>query len=52
MDKKVPFDDVVNPAVHGTNFVMKAARAHRVKRVVLTSSIAAIMGYMQDERPE
>jgi nucleoside-diphosphate-sugar epimerase len=34
---------VVRPAVEGTIAVMKAAHKHKVKRVVITSSIAAVM---------
>jgi nucleoside-diphosphate-sugar epimerase len=34
--------DVVGPAVQGTMSALKAARANKVKRIVITSSIAAI----------
>ncbi len=36
-------DELIKPAVEGTLAIMKAARANKVKRVVITSSIAAIM---------
>ena len=35
-------DSVVKPAVEGTLAVMKAAHKHKVKRVVITSSCAAV----------
>lgn len=35
-------DKMVKPAVNGIDYVMKAARAHGIKRVVMTSSVAAI----------
>ena len=34
---------VIKPAVEGTLSVMRAAHKYKIKRVVLTSSIAAIM---------
>jgi len=37
-------DDLVKPAVEGTLNALKAAHKHRVKRVVVTSSVVAIMG--------
>jgi dihydroflavonol-4-reductase len=43
IDVKDPQRDLVDPAVQGTLSMLKAAAAHaRVKRVVLTSSMAAI----------
>ena len=36
-------DELIKPAVEGTLSIMKAARANKVKRVVITSSVAAIM---------
>ena len=42
MEPKNP-DDMIIPAVNGTKFVMNAAVANGVKRVVVTSSVAAIM---------
>ena len=36
-------DELIKPAVEGTLAIMKAAKANKVKRVVITSSIAAIM---------
>lgn len=37
-------DELVKPAVDGTLNALKAAHKHRVKRVVVTSSVASIMG--------
>ena len=39
---------LVKPAVEGTMAVCRACHAHKVKRLVITSSVAAIMGH----RPE
>jgi nucleoside-diphosphate-sugar epimerase len=36
--------DMIRPAVDGVRFVMEAAHKNNVKRVVITSSIAAIFG--------
>ena len=36
-------DDLIKPAVEGTLAIMKAARLNKVKRVVVTSSVAAIL---------
>lgn len=41
-------DELIKPAVEGTLAIMKAARANKVKRVVITSSVASIM-VSQDE---
>ncbi len=35
-------DDLIKPAISGTNYVISAAIKHGVKRVVMTSSVAAI----------
>lgn len=35
-------DDLIKPAVEGTMAVMRAAHKNKVKRVVITSSVAAI----------
>ena len=42
---KEPKDEniLIKPAVEGTLAVMRAAQKHKVKRVVITSSVAAIM---------
>lgn len=37
-------DDLIRPAVDGTLAVLRMCSKHRVKRVVLTSSVAAIFG--------
>ena len=36
-------NELINPAVNGTLAVMEACKVHKVKRVVITSSIASIM---------
>jgi nucleoside-diphosphate-sugar epimerase len=36
--------EIINPAVNGTLSILQASHKHRVKRVVLTSSIVAICG--------
>ena len=41
---------IVRPAVEGTLAVMRAAYKYKVKRVVLTSSIASIMVQKKEER--
>lgn len=41
-------NDLINPAVNGTVAVMKACHQNKVKRVVITSSIAAIM-YVEEK---
>jgi len=46
---KDPYRQLINPAVEGTRNVLDAAdKAESVKRVVLTSSVAAIYGDAQD----
>ena len=35
--------DLINPAVNGTLAVMEACRVNKIKRVVITSSIASIL---------
>ena len=35
-------DDLIKPAVNGTLSIMRAAKANKIKRVVITSSVAAI----------
>jgi len=35
-------NEVINPAVNGTLAVMEACLIHKIKRVVITSSCAAI----------
>jgi dihydroflavonol-4-reductase len=36
-------DELVKPAVEGTMAVLHSAHKHRVKRLVITSSMAAVM---------
>ena len=41
-------DDLIKPAVEGTKAVLNACRKYNVKRLVVTSSIAAILDYSRD----
>jgi nucleoside-diphosphate-sugar epimerase len=41
--------EVVRPAVDGTNNVLQAVCRHQVKRVVVTSSTAAFVGYEREK---
>ena len=43
--------ELINPAVNGTMSVMEACLANKVKRVVITSSIAAVMASRPENRP-
>ena len=46
-------DELIKPAVEGTLAVMRAAHKHKVKRVVITSSVAAIFeGHPENATPE
>jgi len=41
-------DDVIKPAVEGTQAVLDACRKHKVRRLVVTSSIVSIVDYARD----
>jgi len=41
-------DEIIKPAVDGTLAIMKAAQKNKVKKVVITSSVAAIVGGDED----
>ena len=43
-------DELVKPAVEGTMAVCRACHANRVKRLVVTSSCAAVMDRKPEER--
>ena len=45
-------DELIKPAVEGTLAVMKAAHQGKVKRVIVTSSIAAIIGVSPENAPD
>jgi len=45
-------DALVKPAVEGTMAVLQAAHKHRVKRLVITSSMAAVMAMAQQDKPD
>jgi len=44
-------DELVRPAVEGTTAIVKACHAAKVKRLVVTSSVAAIMNVKDENRP-
>jgi len=44
-------DEILKPAIEGTNAVMEACKASGVKRIVLTSSIAAVSNINKEKRP-
>ena len=43
---------LIKPAVEGTLSVLRACRKHKVKRVVVTSSIASILDTHPDKTPD
>ena len=45
-------DELIKPAVEGTLAVMKAAHQGKIKRVIVTSSIAAITGVSPENIPD
>jgi nucleoside-diphosphate-sugar epimerase len=45
-------NDLIRPAVEGTLSVLRACRRNKVKRVVITSSIAAIENVHPDKEPK
>lgn len=48
---QLPEEELVKPAVEGTLAVMKACSQHKVKRCVITSSVAAISATAKDDKP-
>ena len=44
--------ELINPAVNGTLAVLKACRKHKVKRVVVTSSVASVCDTHPDDEPD
>lgn len=44
--------DLINPAVNGTTAVMEACKVHKVKKVVITSSIMACIQVKQADKPK
>lgn len=51
--KKVKHEDeLINPAVKGTTAIMEAALQNKIKRVVITSSIASIMSSLPADKPK
>jgi nucleoside-diphosphate-sugar epimerase len=42
-------DDLIKPAVGGTRAVLEACKKHKVKKLVVTSSVAAILDYSKYE---
>eukprot|EP00753_Platysulcus_tardus_P005000 PLAT12826.1.p1 GENE.PLAT12826.1~~PLAT12826.1.p1 ORF type:complete len:387 (-),score=162.52 PLAT12826.1:79-1203(-) len=49
---KDPFKDMINPAVQGTERVLRAASAAGVQRVVVTSSMAAVFEIAQESEDD
>ena len=45
-------NEVIRPAVDGTMAILRACRTNKVKRVVITSSCAAIMDVADEDRPD
>ena len=44
-------DKLITPAVNGTRYVMAACKAARVRRLVITSSVASIMNPTEADKP-
>lgn len=44
-------DELILPAVNGTKAVMEACHANKVKRIVITSSVAAVIECKPENRP-
>ena len=44
-------NELIKPALGGTIAVLKACKAHKVKRLVITSSIDAIVHPAPEDRP-
>jgi len=44
-------NELIKPAVDGTLSVLKACKTHKVKHVVITSSVAAVRYVATDDRP-
>lgn len=45
-------EDMIRPAVNGNTFVLEACTEHRVKRVVITSSVSAVSCIAPEDRPK
>ena len=45
-------DDAVKPAVEGTTAILEACKANKVKRLVITSSVAAVYNVADEDVPE
>lgn len=52
VEKPKDEDELIKPAVNGTLSAMKACRATNAKRIVITSSVVAIAGCKEADRPE
>lgn len=44
--------ELIKPALGGTIAVLKACKSHKVQRLVITSSIDAVVHPADDEQPE
>lgn len=47
-----PDEEIIKPAVDGTLAVMRACRTHKVKRCVVTSSVASVVGMADADKPD
>lgn len=45
-------NDLIRPAVNGVTFVVKACQKNKVKRVVITSSVAAVSYMLPQDEPD
>jgi nucleoside-diphosphate-sugar epimerase len=45
-------NEIIRPAVEGCLSILRAATVHKVKRVVITSSLAAVVGIPHEIRPD
>lgn len=43
---------IIDPAVNGVTFVVRACHQHKVKRVVITSSVAAVSYPLPEDVPD
>lgn len=45
-------DELLRPAVRGTLNILDACKKHKVKKIIITSSIAAIMDVADEDKPQ
>lgn len=51
IDEPIDEQEVIRPAVNGTLAIMRACQTHKVKRVVITSSLMAVMYPLPEDIP-